>query len=433
MDHLFRHEYARLVAILTRQLGSARLPLVEDVVQDALLRAAQVWPYRGLPANPTAWLLTTARNRARDICRRDQRWRGSEATISHLIESTAAQAEGAAAATFENEIRDAELRMMFVCCHPDLSSDAQLALILKTLAGFGEQEIATAFLVSRATIAKRLVRARKFLRDADVSTELPVESELHDRLGTVLHALYLLFSEGFEASTGERVIRNELCREADRLLTALATWGPGAKPETFALGALFAFHQARLPVRLDSDGDPVILADQDRRQWDQGQLRRGMKLLSASAQGERLSRYHIEAGIAACHSLAASYDQTDWPHIAKLYGDLATIAPSPAVSINRAIAIARAEGAGSGLQHHATDVDAALVDDYHLFHAARADMLSEIGDPAAAAAYKRAIESLPLPLNDAPCGAASQISPSLGGKTKNKSFYKSSAFSRSHV
>ena len=396
MDHLFRQEYGRLVAILTRQLGSARLPLVEDVVQDALLRAAQVWPYRGLPPNPTAWLLTTARNRAHDICRRNQRWQKSEPAITQLLESTAAQAMDSADATFENEIRDAELRMMFVCCHPGLSSDAQLALILKTLAGFGEQEIATAFLTTRPTIAKRLVRARKFLREADVSIDLPADAELEDRLHTVLHALYLLFNEGFKASTGERIIRNELCREADRLLSALGPWAPAAIPQTLALAALFAFHRARLPARLDGEGDPVILADQDRRAWDQGQLRRGMKLLSASAQGDQLSRYHIEAGIAACHSLAPSFEKTDWNHIAQLYGQLENFAPSPAVSINRAIAIARAEGAAAGLVHLNAHVDPTTVDSYHLYHAARADMLSELNDPSALSVYERALELAPL-------------------------------------
>lgn len=396
MDHLFRHEYGRLVAVLTRQLGSARLPLVEDVVQDALLRAAQVWPYRGLPPNPTAWLLTTARNRARDICRRDQRWQNSEPAITHLIESTAAKAQDSPAATFENEIRDAELRMMFVCCHPGLSSDAQLALILKTLAGFGEQEIATAFLTTRPVIAKRLVRARKFLREENISTDLPPATELEDRLHTVWHALYLLFNEGFKASTGERIIREELCREADRLLSALGTWPPAAIPPSFALAALFAFHRARLPARLDDDGDPVILADQDRRQWDQSQLRRGMKLLSASARGDQLSRYHIEAGIAACHSLAPTYPVTDWSHIAKLYGQLETVAPSPAVSINRAIALARADGPAAGLAHLNDHVDAAAVDNYHLFHAARADMLSELNDPSALSVYQRALDLAPL-------------------------------------
>jgi RNA polymerase sigma-70 factor (ECF subfamily) len=396
MDHLFRHEYGRLVAILTRQLGSARLPLVEDVAQDALLRAAQVWPYRGLPPNPTAWLLTTARNRARDICRRDQRWQKSEPAITHLIESTAAQAEDSPAATFENEIRDAELRMMFVCCHPGLSSDSRLALFLKTLAGFGEQEIASAFLTTRPTITKRLIRARKFLREENVSTDLPSDAELAERLHTVLHALYLLFNEGFKASTGDRIIREELCREADRLLAALGTWSPAAIPQTCALAALFAFHRARLPARLDDAGDPVILAEQDRRQWDRAQLRRGMKLLSASAQVDQLSRYHIEAGIAACHSLAKSYAATDWSHIAKLYGQLETVAPSPAVSINRAIAIARADGANAGLAHLTDHVDAKAVESYHLFHAARADMLSELNDPSALSVYQRALDLAPL-------------------------------------
>lgn len=397
MDHLFRHEYGRLVAILTRQLGSSRLALAEDVVQDALLRAAQVWPYRGLPPNPTAWLLTTARNRARDICRRDQRWQTSESAIAHLIETTADRADHTPPAVFENEIRNAELRMMFVCCAPGLSHQAQLALILKTLAGFGENEIATAFLVKREAIAKRLVRARRHLRDENISTDLPPDPELEARLDTVLHALYLLFNEGFKASQGDSVIRADLCREADRLLTALREWPPAANPTAHALGALFAFHQARLPARMDAQGDAVLLADQDRKKWDGTQLQRGMRLLSQSTAGEKLTRYHVEAGIAACHSLAPSYEATDWTRIAQQYGQLELIAPSPFVSINRSIALSRAHGAEVGLDHLQTSVDPTTVDDYHLYHAARADMLAELDKPEARDAYQRALELAPLP------------------------------------
>lgn len=396
MDHLFRHEYGRLVAILTRQLGSSRLALAEDVVQDALLRAAQVWPYRGVPPHPTAWLLVTARNRARDICRRDQRWRASTEAVAHLIEATATQADLAPAAVFENEIRNAELRMMFVCCAPGLTTDAQLALILKTLAGFGEGEIAAAFLVKRSTIAKRLVRARRHLREQNISTDLPPDAELEERLGTVLHALYLLFNEGFKASQGDCVIRGDLCREADRLLTALREWPPAANPAAHALGALFAFHQARLATRVDPHGDAILLADQDRKKWDPRALRRGMRLLAESAAGNTLTRYHVEAGIAACHSLAPSYAATDWVRIAQHYGQLEHIAPSPFVSINRAIALARAHGATVGLDHLQACVDPVAVDDYHLYHAARADMLAELDEPEARDAYQRALELAPL-------------------------------------
>ncbi len=396
LDHWFRHEYGRLVAILTRQLGAARLGLAEDVVQDALLRASQVWPYRGVPPNPTAWLLVTARNRARDICRRDSRWSAAVDQITHTIESTATQACEQEAATFAHEIRDAELRMMMVCCHPRLSTDGQLALILKTLAGFGEQEIAAAFLVKRETVAKRLVRARRTLRDERIETDLPPDAELPGRVKTILHALYLLFNEGYKASTGEVIIRAELCREADRLLAQLQAWPPADLPETQAMAALFAFHQARFPARLDEAGQPILLAEQNRSRWDRTLLRRGMACLARSAAGDQVSRYHLEAGIAACHSLAPSYEKTDWNRIIDLYARLEKLAPSPAVSINRALALAEATNDRAGLEHLTTAVDERQVADYHLYFSAKAKLLHGIGSPEALPTLEHAIALAPL-------------------------------------
>lgn len=398
LDHWFRHEYGRLVAILTRQLGPARLGLAEDVVQDALLRASQVWPYRGVPPNPTAWLLITARNRARDICRRDGRWTASIDKITLAIESTADQANSQEAATFAHEIRDAELRMMFVCCQPGLSSDAQIALILKTLAGFGEKEIATAFLIKPDAVAKRLVRARKYLRDQDVGTDLPPETELTDRIKPVLHALYLLFNEGYKASTGEDLLRVELCREADRLLHQLLEWQPTRRPEVHALAALFAFHQARFPTRLDATGRINRLKTQDRKSWNTAFIKRGLQHMNKAATGDTVSRYHVEAAIASCHSLAPSFDETDWRRIAELYAHLEKIAPSPAVSINRALALAEAHGDQAGLDHLIAAVDESRVATYHLYFAAKAKLQHGVGSRDAIPTLEHAIALAPLNL-----------------------------------
>lgn len=385
------------MAILVRQLGPSHLPLVEDVVQDALLRAAQIWPYQGLPPQPTAWLLTTARNRAMDLCRRDTRWKKSAPQIAHQIEATADHAHRTPTATFEDEIRDASLRMMFVCCQPGLSNDAQLALILKTLAGLGENEIASAFLVPRATITKRLVRARKFLRDGAVSFDLPEASELDSRMGTVRHALYLLFNEGYKASAGENLIRDELCAEAMRLLDSLLTWPPGRLPANHALAALMCFHGARFPTRTDEQGDAILLANQDRSRWNRTLIRRGIQHLKKSAAGDKLTRYHIEAGIASAHCLAPSYAETDWPRIVGLYAQLQAISPSPFVSLNHAVALAETEGPQAALDLIDREIDSTRMAKYHLYHAVRAHLLRQLGSTEADAALKRATELAPLP------------------------------------
>ena len=385
------------MAILVRQLGAARLPLVEDVVQDALMRASQMWPYHGLPPNPTAWLLTTARNRAHDLGRRDQRWRASIPAIEQQMEHMLDQANATTEAVFEEEIRDAELRMMFVCCHPGLADEAQLALILKTLGGFGEREIAAAFLVPRATIAKRLVRARRFLRDEGVTTELPSPAELADRRSTVLHALYLLFNEGYKASTGEQIVRAELCAEAHRLLRGFLAWRAGDTPESHALAALFCFHRARLAARTDDDGDPILIADQNRGRWDKALLRTGMRHLSASAAGDELTRFHVEAGIASYHCVAPTFGDTNWRGILALYEQLHALAPSSIVTLNHAVALGKVDGAAAALKLIEERIEPKQVAGYHLYHAVRANLLHEFGaNRDAIEACQRALELAPL-------------------------------------
>lgn len=398
VDHLFRRESGRLVAILTRHFGIEHLHLAEDVVQDALLKAMQVWPYTGLPDSPTAWLIQTAKNRALDQTRRRRVWRGKQQKLLPLVEDCLHGALTGPAPQFEDEISDAQLRMMFVCSHPGLTPDAQVALILKTLCGFGESEIATAFFASSDAIAKRLVRARQFLREKAVAIELPPAAELAPRVDTVLQALYLLFNEGYKASQGDVLLRADLCAEAIRLTELLATHPLGQRPSTYALLALMYFNAARLPARLDDAGSITILAEQDRRKWDQGSIRRGVHHLALSSVGPLAGRFHFEAGIAACHCLAPSYDATNWTHILELYDRLLELDRSPVVGLNRTVALAKVRGPTEALRELEAMAGRQLLGDYHLYHAVAGTLWFEAGDrPRAAAAFRRAHELAPTP------------------------------------
>jgi len=391
VDHLFRRESGRLVAILARRLGAAHLHLAEDVVQDALLRAMQVWPFTGVPENPSAWLLETARNRAFDSLRRRANFTRKSATLAPLIEDSARDALAAPAPQFEDEIADSQLRMMFVCCQPALPPDSQVALVLKTLCGFGEPEIAAAFLAREDAITKKLVRARKLLREAKVAVELPPAAQLAPRVDIVLHALYLLFSEGYKASHGDSLLRADLCAEAIRLGELLAAHPLGDRPETHALLALQHFHAARLPARVADDGSLLVLAAQDRSRWDRAQIARGLAHLERSAAGTRVTRWHLEAGIAAAHALAPSYEKTKWSHILELYDELVALDPSPIVALNRTIAFALVFGADAGLRALEKIPGRRTLENYHLFHAVHAKLLLDAGRaPEAAAALRRA-------------------------------------------
>lgn len=393
VEHLFRRESGRLVAILASRLGSEHIHLAEDVVQDALLKAMQTWTFSGVPANPTAWLLQTARNRAIDIARRRANFRGKEADIVPLVEDAAVDALAVAPPRFEDEISDNQLRMMFVCCHPGIAPESQVALVLRTLCGFGEREIAAAFLVSEAAVSKRLVRARQFLRETGVSFDLPAPDELSARGDAVLQALYLLFNEGYKASHGDSLLRTDLCEESVRLCEVLVTSPAGDRPEAWALLALMHFGVARLPARVTPDGNMLLLAEQDRSLWDRARIKRGVACLERSGRGERVSKYHLEAGIAFFHCMARDFHTTAWSEILALYDMLVAVDDSPVAGLNRAVVLAKVEGPLAGLDAIGQLPRAEALECYHLLHAVRGHLQAAAGmDDAARASFKRALQ-----------------------------------------
>ena len=398
VDHLFRREAGRLVAILTRHFGVAHLHLAEDVVQDALVKAMQTWPFTGVPQNPSAWLLQTAKNRALDQTRRHSLWRGKQPELAPLVEDCLQSALTVPAPQFEDEIRDSQLRMMFVCCHPGLPAETQVALTLKTLCGFGEKEIAAAFLATADSVTKRLVRARQYLREQEVAVELPRAEALAPRVDTVLQALYLLFNEGYKASQGGSLLRASLCVEAIRLVELLTAHPLGDRPATHALLALMHLGTARLSARTGNGGSLLLLAEQDRALWDQAQIRRGMRHLAASGTGANVTRYHLEAGIAACHCLAPGFAATDWRQIVALYDLLLEQDGSPIVALNRAVAVAQADGPRAGLVALDGIRNRAALEHYHLFHAVAGQLWLDAGENGrAAAGFHRALELAALP------------------------------------
>lgn len=381
-EHFFRHESARLVATLAGQFGAQRLQWVEDVVQEALVRALQTWPYRGVPDNPAAWLTQTARHLALDQLRREQRWNEREEGIS--AEQARWMAVPLEAAPDDANLRDDTLRLMFVCCHPQLSAEAQIALALRTLCGLSPAEIAAAFVTSEAAISKRLVRARQRIRELELPFELPAAHDLPQRLDAVLASLYLLFNEGYKASSGEHLVRSDLCHEAIRLTELLATHQHTGQPQCHALLALMLLSAARLPARTDEAGEILRLHEQDRSLWDQSLIQRGLQHLQLSARGDTLTEYHLEAGIAACHSTAASHETTDWARILALYDQLVLLTSSSVVALNRAIAVGRVHGAQSGLEALAAVQG---LDSYLSLHAARGAFAAELGQTQAVATH----------------------------------------------
>lgn len=391
-DDLFRREGARLVATLAAKLGTHRLQLAEDAVQEALVRALQTWPYRGIPENPAAWLAHAAKNLALDALRREQTWQRKEAQITAEQERWLMREES----PDEPHLADDTLRMLFVCFHPQLSIEAQLALALRTVCGMSPAEIAAAFLTSEAAIAKRLVRARQLIRDLRLPFAVPDAAELPQRLDGVLAALYLLFNEGYKASSGDRVIREELCHEAIRLARLLTTHLATALPATKALLALMCLNAARLKARLSINGEIVRLHHQDRSQWDARLIEEGVLALGAASVGEVISPYHLEAGIAACHCLAADEASTDWPRILHLYDQLLICKPTPIVAMNRSVALARVQGPKAGLKAVEGIPNRHSLEAQHLYHAIRASFLEELGHSAEArAAYQRAAALAP--------------------------------------
>lgn len=388
-DHLFRHEAGKLVSVLTGVFGIERLQLAEDVVQEAMVRALQTWPYYGVPKNPTAWLTQAAKNLALDTIRRERTFQEKQPQIIALIEQHAGDANGVESPKFESEIKDDRLRMMFVCCHPLIAAEAQIALALKTLCGFGPAEIAKAFLTTEAAIAKRLTRAKQRIREARIAFELPEGEELARRLDGVLQSLYLLFNEGYKASSGDWLIREDLCQEAIRLTTLLAEHPAGNQPKTHALLALMLLNAARIPSRVDSDGNLLRLQEQDRSCWDHPLIARGMFHLAHSAAGNELSEYHLQAGIAACHCAAKDYPSTDWRQILGMYDRLVEFDDSPVVALNRAVAVAEVHGPQAGIETVSAIQNLQSLESYYLLHAVLGELELRLNHTRAAAGHFR--------------------------------------------
>ena len=358
-----------MVAALTRIFGVHNLALAEDVVQDAFVRALEVWRMRGIPENPGAWLMTAAKNRALDVLRRERTARTFAPEMGRLLETEWTLSPAVNEAFAVHTIRDEQLRMMFSCCDPNLADEVQVALILNILCGFSAGEIGAAFLTGRAAIEKRISRGKKTLAANKRLFDL-VDADFLTRLGTVQRALYLLFNEGYHGSYAELTVRSDLCAEAIRLVVLLLEYPPAARPSTIALAALMHLHAARLATRVDADGELSGLGEQDRSRWDARLIDQGLVLFDRSAAGDELTSFHLEAAIAAEHVRAASVAATSWPTIVALYDRLLALAPSPVVELNRAVAIGERDGPAAGLAALAAIEDKTRLDDYPFYHAA---------------------------------------------------------------
>ncbi|MEA2676928.1 MAG: polymerase sigma-70 factor, subfamily [Chloroflexota bacterium] len=377
VDRIFREESGRVLAGLIRVVGD--IDLAEESVQDAFIAALEHWPREGLPPNPGAWIATTARNRAIDRLRRAKKLTEKTDALGRLmVNASAAQEPGPEMLTDRPAVEDDRLRLIFTCCHPALAADAQIALTLRLLGGLRTPEIARAFLLPEATLAQRLVRAKKKIRDAAIPYVVPEASELPARLGSVLHVLYLVFNEGYSASSGSTVVRRELASESIRLARVLAQLMP-AEPEVVGLLALLLLQDSRRDARQDERGDLVLLADQDRSRWDAARISEGLALLDRAARMGSRGSYLLQASIAAEHARAGTAVDTDWVRIVAFYDELLAAQPSPVIALNRAVAVSMASGPAAGLA--LVDAIAASGDlaEYHLLHSARGELLRRSG------------------------------------------------------
>jgi RNA polymerase sigma-70 factor (ECF subfamily) len=377
---IFRAEYGRAVAVLTRSFGD--IDTAEEAVQDAFAAAIERWPTEGLPPSPAGWIITTARHRAIDRLRKDSSRHDRHEQAVFLQENGPSEED--------EPVHDDRLRLIFTCCHPALATSAQVALTLRLLGGLTTAEIAKAFLVPEVTLAQRLVRAKGKIRDAGIPYRVPEESELPARLVPVLAVLYLIFNEGYAATSGAELTRGELCSEAIRLTRVLLSELPD-ELEVQGLLALMLLTDARRSARVSSDGQLVLLRDQDRSQWDPVATLEGLRLVQRCLHRNRPGPYQIQAAINAAHALASSTAETDWAQIVRLYDQLLAMQPTPVVAMNRAVAVAEVAGPQTALQ--LIDALASDLDRFYLFHAIRADLLRRLGlDEQAAASYRHAIE-----------------------------------------
>jgi RNA polymerase sigma factor (sigma-70 family) len=382
LDHLFRHESGRMVAVLTKLFGLSNVELAEDIVQETLIAALETWRFKGTPDNPRAWLYRVAKNRTLDYLRREQNFQKKIApNISFSLESEEKHQAILDDFFLDNEIEDAQLRMLFACCPPSVPVDIQLVMMLKTLCGLSIGEIATAFLANEDTIAKRLYRAKEKIKSDGLTLDVPVGKELTERLDAVLKAVYLLFNEGYYSTIDNQLLRRDLCEEALRLGQILSKHPLSNVPQTQALMALICFQTARFEARFDENCGIILLEHQNRDLWDAQMTQQAYAYFKASQTGEKVSTYHIEAAIASYHAHAASFETTNWQAIFYCYNLLFDLQPSPIVAFNRAIALGYAEGVQHGIE---ALLAVKGLEKSHFYHVALGDFHKKMGDKEAA-------------------------------------------------
>ena len=392
LESHYRKDAGKLVAVLTRIFGTANLEMAEDVVQDAMLEALKNWTEKGVPQNPSAWLMQTARNKALNILKRDKHKLKYASNQLYLLQS-GWTAESAIENMFsDNSINDDMLRMMFVCCNPGIGKEAQTTLILKTLCGFSIAEIAKAYLTTEATITKRLVRARKTIRKLNIEFKIPTEKDISGRADTLLETIYLLFNEGYSATEGDEHIRYDICEEAIRLCRLLSDHPRGKNSSSLSLLALMCLNASRFKARISVDGDVILLDEQDRSLWNRDLIQAGIHYLEKAAEQGIINTYYIQAAISACHCSANNYAATNWNEILDLYNLLTKIDNGPVVMLNRVVAVSKVHGQQSALKELDNIIKTGQLEDYYLFFAVRGELFMELGKyPEAQQNFEKAV------------------------------------------
>lgn len=396
IDHLFRYEYGKLVSVLTKTFGTSNIELAEDVVQEALLEALNKWTYNGIPNNPVGWIYKVAKNKAVNILNREKYKREYTSEVAHYLQSEWTLEPALKHIFTDKEIADDQLRMIFTCCHPSISSDSQVALTLKTLCGFRISEISKAFLTTEENINKRLVRARKTIKEVDIPFEVPTGKELEQRLSSVLETIYLVFNEGYNATSGDHMIRHELCDEAIRLAEIIASKPKVSSSNTYALLALMTLNKSRFDSRIDEFDNLLELEHQDRSKWDKDLIKKGLYYLEFSAEQNEISIYHILATISAHHCTALTYESTDWESILSLYDLLIKIDKSPIILLNRAIVLSKTSGPKKALEQLVKIKKNPAFDSYLPYYTTMAELYFQNHEPKTAIDFLEKALKLPI-------------------------------------